>query len=225
MNTDTGLYRLMTWLSPSYPVGAYAFSHGLEYAVESGAIMDRESAYGWIRALVLEGGGRADLVFLKEAWQSWGDPGRMAELSRYAVAYQATSELRTESLAQGRAFADVTSDAWPHCKLIEVLTAIGSDTAYPVVVGAVAGIHDIERDSAMTAYGHAFAANLVSAALRLVPLGQTEGQACLLQLIPELTQTAEHSVALADDELWVSGWGSAIASMQHETLYTRLFRS
>ncbi len=225
MSTDAGLYRLMTWLSPAYPVGAYAFSHGLEYAVESGAIADRRSAYRWIRDLVRMGNGRADLVFLKDAWGSCADMERLAGIAEYAVAFQATSELRTETLAQGRAFAQVTRDAWPASQLDAALDAIGDNTAYPIVVGVVARCHGIAQRDAMIAYGHAFSANLVSAAVRLVPLGQTDGQRMTAELENDVQGAAREASALTHDTVSNATFMSDIASMKHETQYTRLFRS
>ena len=225
MSTESGLYRLMTWLSPAYPVGAYAFSHGVEHVVESGAIIDRESAYQWIRDLLRQGNGRADLVFLKDAWDACAETETLTGIARYAIAFQATSELRTETLAQGRAFANVTRDAWPTSRLGRVLDAIGEDLAYPVVVGAVARCHGIAKRDAMVAYGHGFAANLVSAAVRLVPLGQTDGQRMTAKLEGVVESSVEAASALTYDKVSNATFMSDIHSMKHEIQYTRLFRS
>ena len=216
MSTETGLYRLMTWLSPAYPVGAYAFS---------GAIVDRQSAYRWIRDLVRMGNGRADLVFLKDAWDACRDVNKLSILARYAVAFQATAELRTETLAQGRAFANVTRDAWPESRVDAALDALGEDLAYPVVVGVVAGWHGISLGDAMIAYGHAFSANLVSAAVRLVPLGQTDGQRITADLEMDVECIAGEASTLTYDTVSNATFMSDIASMKHEVQYTRLFRS
>ena len=225
MSTESGLYRLMTWLSPSYPVGAYAFSHGLENAVESGRIRDRASAAAWITDLVRTGNGRADLVFLKEAWEGADRPEALREIAEFCVAYQATSELRTESLAQGRAFADVTSEAWPHEILRAGLEAVGTGIPYPVVVGLAARAHEIDLGSAMLAYGHAFAANLVSAVVRLVPLGQTDGQRLTAELETPIADTVVDASALTRFTVTNATIMGDISSMQHESQYTRLFRS
>lgn len=225
MSTDPALYRLMTWLSPSYPVGAYAFSHGLENAVDCDFVHDRDTALEWIRDLVLHGNGRADLVFLKEAWEARGDPKALASISRHAVAFQTTSELRTESVAQGRAFAQVSRNAWQTRKLDAVLDATGEAPAYPVVVGAVAAAHDVARESTMLAFAHAFAANLVSAAVRLVPLGQTDGQRMTAALEGDVTAAVGDACTLTRDTVFNATIYSDICSMNHETQYTRLFRS
>ena len=225
MSTDSALYRLMTWLSPSYPVGAYAFSHGLENAVERNFVHDRDTALGWIRDLVLHGNGRADLVFLKEAWEAGGDTQALKGLARYAVAFQTTSELRTESVAQGRAFAKVSRSAWQTRELDAALDAIAEAPAYPVVVGAVAAAHDVARESTMLAFAHAFAANLVSAAVRLVPLGQTDGQRMTAALEGDVTVAVSDACALTRYTVSNATIYSDICSMNHETQYTRLFRS
>ena len=225
MSTDPDLYRLMTWLSPSYPVGAYAFSHGLENAVERNFVHDRETALEWIRDLVLHGNGRADLVFLKEAWEARGDTTALTDLARYAVAFQTTSELRTESVAQGRAFAEVSRNAWQTSELETVLDAVAEAPAYPVVVGAVAAAHGVARESTMLAFAHAFAANLVSAAVRLVPLGQTDGQRMTEALEGDITAAVSDASTLTRHTVSNATIYSDICSMNHETQYTRLFRS
>ncbi len=225
MSTDPALYRLMTWLSPAYPVGAYAFSHGVENAVERGFVHDRDSTLEWIRDLVRHGNGRADLVFLKEAWDSGDNTGALAKLARHAVAFQATSELRTESLAQGRAFAEVSRSAW-HTPALDVrLEAVADAPAYPVVVGAVAAAHGIARDSTMMAYAHAYTANLVSAAVRLVPLGQTDGQRVTAALEADVKDAVAQANTLTCHTVSSATIYSDICSMNHETQYTRLFRS
>ncbi len=214
----------MTWLSPSFPVGAYAFSHGLETAVENGLITDAASAGSWIDDLVRFGNGRSDLVFLAEAYEASCDLDELGAIAEYALAFQATAELRVESLAQGRAFIGVAVAAWPTESLVQVSSAI-ADMPYPVAVGLVAAEHGVDRNAAMHAFVHAFIANLVSAAIRLVPLGQTDGQRMTAALedaandaVGDASLQSRHTVAN-------STILSDIVSMQHETQYTRLFRS
>ena len=223
MSTTDSLYRLMSWLSPTYPVGAYSFSHGLEYAVEAGLVVDRASTLDWIATVMTAGNGLADLVFVAAAWDS--DPAELASLNEYVLAFQGTAELRLESTAQGRAFLSVTADAWP-CEATDALTSIPQDEiTYAVAVGAVAKSHNIDRRDAVIAYAHAFAANLVSAAVRLVPLGQTDGQRITADLLPTCVAAAERALATAPDEVSTSTPMVDIASMKHEHQYTRLFRS
>ncbi len=218
------LYRLMTWLSPSFPVGAYAFSHGLETAVETGRVRDAQSTREWIEDLVRYGNGRSDLVFLAEAFDAAGDLPALQDISDYCRAFQGTAELRLESVAQGRAFIDVSAETWPSPAIRAAKAAI-EEMPYPVAVGLVAAEHGIEKEQAMHAFVHAFVANLVSAAVRLVPLGQTDGQ----RITAALESAAQEAVAaaLTLDRHSVSNVTilSDIVSMQHETQYTRLFRS
>ena len=223
MSTTDSLFRLMSWLSPTYPVGAYSFSHGLEYAVDADLVTDRESVRDWIATIMTTGNGFADLVFVAAAWDS--EAAELAELNEYVLAFQGTAELRLESTAQGRAFFLVTADAW-HCAAIDALKVIAVDEiTYAVAVGAVAKSHNIGKTDIITAYAHAFAANLVSAAVRLVPLGQTDGQRITAELIPICVAAAERAAATAADEVATSTPMVDIASMKHEHQYTRLFRS
>lgn len=223
MSTDDSLFRLMSWLSPAYPVGAYSFSHGLEYAVDAGLVTNAAAAQEWIATIMTNGNGFADLVFLAAAWD--GDAEQLPALNEYALAFQGTAELRLESTAQGRAFVRVTADAWP-CESMDVLLRIAQDDiAYPVAVGAVAGSHGIARQDAMTAYAHAFAANLVSAAVRLIPIGQTDGQKITANLMPVCLAAVERAAATAVDDVATSTPMVDITSMKHEHQYTRLFRS
>lgn len=223
MSMSDSLFRLMSWLSPAYPVGAYSFSHGLEYAVDAGLVADANSARHWIATIIANGSGFADLVFVSAAWDS--DAGRLPGLNEVSLAFQGTAELRLESTAQGRAFVRVTTDAWP-CDAIEMLAQVPQDeVTYAVAVGAVARSHDIDKYWAMTAYAHAFAANLVSAAVRLIPLGQTDGQRITADLMPICTEAVARAATTAVDDVATSTPMVDIASMKHEHQYTRLFRS
>ena len=223
------LFRLMSWLSPAYPVGAYAFSHGLEYAVDAGLVRDRDDARDWIATVMSVGNGYADLVFVAAAWDM--DAGRPAalrelrELNELSLAFQGTAELRLESTAQGRAFASVTADAWP-CTATDALAQLPRDeVVHAVAVGAVARSHGIGRSETLTAHAHAYAANLVSAAVRLIPLGQTDGQRITAELMPVCLAAVERAAATPVDDVSSSTPMVDVASMKHEIQYTRLFRS
>ncbi len=223
------LFRLMSWLSPAYPVGAYAFSHGLEYAVDAGLVRDRDDVRDWIATVMSVGNGYADLVFVAAAWDM--DAGRPAalrelrELNELSLAFQGTAELRLESTAQGRAFASVTADAWP-CTATDALAQLPRDeVVHAVAVGAVARSHGIGRSETLTAHAHAYAANLVSAAVRLIPLGQTDGQRITAELMPVCLAAVERAASTPMDEVSSSTPMVDVASMKHEIQYTRLFRS
>lgn len=223
MSSD--LYPLMTWLSPSFPVGAYSFSHGLENAVETGLIADSDGAKRWISDLLTLGDGHADLVFLAHAWAAGDDPQALAEVHELALAFQPSEEIRVESTAQGNSFLRTVADTWP-CDIIKTLQHIAGETVvYPVALGAVARAHAVAQDATLEAYGHAFIANLVSAAVRLVPLGQTDGQRITASLQATVNSEALRAAATPLQYVSSSCLMADITSMQHEIQYTRLFRS
>ncbi len=222
---DAALYRLMSWLSPSYPVGAFAYSHGIEWAVEDGAIQNADSLARWLTDIIEQGGGWSDAVVFRNAWLACGedDGNALAEIAELAKALAPTSERRLETLQQGTAFLQATRAAWPWPGSDAAF--LNGQVAYPVAVAAAAAGHEVPLAPALNAYLHGLAANLISAGVRLVPLGQTDGQKALAALEPVIAKTTWHAVTAGLDDLGGAAWLSDIASMKHETQYTRLFRS
>jgi urease accessory protein len=222
------LYRLMAWLSPAYPVGAFSYSSGLEWAVEASDIRDGETLRGWLEVIITHGGGFCDAVFLAHAHRAACDEHDDASLrmvAELAAAFAPSKERHLETTAQGQAFVQATRAAWP-CTAIERLMAIWDGAvAYPVAVGVAAAGHGIAVEPALGAYLQAVAANLVSAGVRLVPLGQSEGLRVLAALEPVIAATAQRALATALDDVGSSAFRADLASMLHETQYTRLFRS
>jgi urease accessory protein len=208
------LLNLLAWLSPAFPTGAYAYSHGLEWAVEAGDVRDGASLEAWLTAVLDQGSARGDAILLRAAHREGENPARLAELAELAAALAPASERRAETLAQGAAFAAAAAP-WGG----------SAPVALPVSLGMLAARHGIPEDAATLAYLQAFIANLISAAVRLVPLGQSTGQAVLAALGPAILATAgaTESAGLAD--LGSSCLRADIAAMRHETQYTRLFRS
>jgi urease accessory protein len=220
------LPALMTWLSPAYPVGAYAYSHGLEQAVETGQARDRGALQDYVACVLEQGGGSIDLVLLASAWRAAVAEDRAAilEIAELAQAMRATSELSLETMQQGAAFAAATRAAWPGTALDELEPEVLADLAYPVTVGlACAG--RVPLRAALVAFAQACAANLVSAGLRLIPLGQTDGQRALAALAPVARRAAERAAVAKLEDIGAAAPLIEIASMRHETQYTRLFRS
>jgi len=227
---DEGLSRLLTWLSPAFPVGGYSYSHGIEYAVEAGLVTDAVGLRAWIEAVLRHGAGRTDAILLGEAWRAEcaGDNGRLAVVLAWAEALRGTAELALESMAQGRAFLDGVQAGWPHPRLAafaRLAAELDRAPAYPVAVGVACAVAGIGENPARLACLHAFAANLVSAGVRLIPLGQSDGLrvvAALEEAVRELTDETE-CLGLADlgSAAWMADWASA----RHETQFTRLFRS
>ncbi|MEN7341405.1 MAG: urease accessory UreF family protein [Pseudomonadota bacterium] len=221
--TDDGLYKLMTWLSPSFPVGAYAFSHGIERACELELVHDSDSTAAWIATLLASGSGQTDLALFCLAYDAFGDDEQLADVIATAASLFPSAELSTESLAQGEAFIHTLLTCWPAPGL-DVL-ADEDRVAYPVAVAVAAAAHGIDRASALLAFAHAFSANLVSAAIRLVPLGQTDGQHITAMLAERMPDALSRANATTLDSVASATLISDICSMQHEHQYTRLFRS
>lgn len=211
--TTSELLRLLAWLSPSFPTGAYAYSHGLEWAVECGDIADESTLSDWLNDLLAHGSGRNDAILLRHAHRG-GDPAQLSEL---AVATAASRERRAEMLDLGSAFVAAAA-AWHPPDLPERV-------AYPIAVGALAARHGIDEDLTTAAYLQAFATNLISAAVRLVPLGQSAGLRVLAGLEQVILHTASETRAATLDDIGGCAFRADLAAMHHETQYTRLFRS
>lgn len=225
-----GFYRLLAWLSPSYPIGSFSYSHGLEAAIEQGFVQDAADLQIWLADIVKEGAGRNDGLLLSAAYQASrrGDDAAIDEIADLGAAFQPTAELLLESTTQGRAFLDTTLAAWPAASLERLRHGRnGRPTVLPVVVGAAAAGHVIALEMTLPGYLQAFAANLVSAGVRLIPLGQTDGQRAVAALEPVLAEIASEILALSNplDHLASNTFMNDWCSMRHETQYTRLFRS
>lgn len=220
-----GLYRLMTWLSPGYPVGAFSYSHGLEYAVEVGTVTDAAALEAWLADLLRYGSGRNDAVLFRHAFESAAHPTALAEVAELAAAFVASSERHLETTAQGRAFAEATRDAWPCAALDRLVQAWEGPLAYPVVVAVAAAGHGLALAPSLHGYLHGFTGNLVSAGVRLIPLGQRAGQQVVAGLEAVVSETAEAARTTPLSDLGGSAVLADLAAMKHETQYTRLFRS
>jgi len=222
---NASLYRLMAWLSPSYPVGAFAYSHGIEWAVEDGRIRDEATLADWIGGIVRFGAGWSDAVLFSETYACDGDAAALGALNTFAVALAPSSERHLEMTAQGTAFIKATKDAWAWDGVEDIKASLGTEIAYSVAVAAAAHGHGIDKAPAIHAYLHGFAANLVSAGVRLIPLGQSAGQRVLAGLEIVIDETAAAALEATLDDVGGIAVLSDIAAMQHETQYTRLFRS
>jgi urease accessory protein len=220
------LYRLLAWLSPSFPVGAFSYSSGIEWAVESGDIKEAESLRAWIAAIIGDGGGFCDAVFFVHAHRAVLDgDDHLYEICELAAAFAPSKERHLETTAQGRAFIDTVRAAWPCAALEQMLKLWEGPIAYPVAVAAASAGHGIGVEPALLAFLHAIAANLVSAGVRLVPLGQTDGQRVLAALEAVVAETARRASTTALEDVGGAAFRADLASMRHETQYTRLFRS
>ena len=223
---DAALYRMLAWFSPGFPVGAFSYSHGLEAAAESGRVHDRGSLQAWIVTVLARGAGRMDADTLRDAHRaaSAQDLGALTAANRRGLAFRATSEMALETAAQGEAFLATCRAAWPD-PFLDRWAEAGEGVCYPAAIGAATASAGVPLGCALTAYLQAMAANLVSAGLRLGIIGQTDGQRILAALEPVVG--AGVASALTRDSAAFGGATIAVdlASMAHETQYTRLFRS
>lgn len=227
---EGNLLRLMAWLSPSFPVGAFSYSHGLEYAVEVGRVTDRATLRDWTSAILLQGSGRVDAALFRASHEAVGacDQDLIAWSLERGDTMRATRELGVESEGQGRAFIDAVSKPWPAPALDwlrDEAARLERPIVYPVAVGVAAAAHDVPLRLALTAYLHAFAANLISAGLRLVPLGQSDGQRAISELEIVIQKATDAAMARGRADIGSATVLADWASASHETQYTRLFRS
>jgi urease accessory protein len=224
---STALYRLMAWLSPAYPVGSFSYSSGIEWAVEAGDIRDAETLRRWLAVVVADGAGCCDAVFFAHAHRAAaaGDDKALRAVAELAAAFAPSKERHLETTAQGRAFVEATRAAWPCAALDRLTAAWDGPVAYPIAVAVAAAGHGIALEPALNAFLHAVAANLVSAGVRLVPLGQTDGQRVLAALEPVAAATVTRALTVPLDQVGSATFRADLASLRHETQYTRLFRS
>jgi urease accessory protein len=211
------LVRLLTWLSPAFPTGGFAYSHGLEWSVGEGDVTNEAALVEWLRDMLAGGALWSDAILLRHAHRG-EDLGALAELG---VALAPSAERRLETTAQGAAFA-LAAWAWD----APPLASWGEGPLpYPVAVGMLAAAQKVGEDDAAVGYLHAAVANLVSAAVRLIPLGQSAGLRALAALEADILAAGAASREAGLEDLGGAVWASDIASMRHETQYTRLFRT
>ncbi len=221
------LYRLMAWLSPAYPIGAFSYSSGIEWAVEASDVTDAATLERWLAVMIADGGGFCDAVFFVHAHRAVEEHNDKAlhAVAELAAVFAPSQERYLETTAQGRAFLDATRAAWPTPVLDRLLRLWDGAVALPVAVAVASAGHEIALAPALQAYIHALTANLVSAGVRLVPLGQTDGQRVLAALEPVVAATAARALATALDDVGGAAFRADLASIRHETQHTRLFRS
>ena len=224
---SSALYRLMAWLSPAYPVGAFSYSSGIEWAVEAGDIKDAASLQQWLAAMLAEGSGFCDAVLFVHAHRAIiaGDDAALRTVAELAAALVPSKERFLETTAQGRAFLDATKAAWPCPALMRLDDVWKGPVASPVAVAIACAGHEIACEPALGAFLYGLTANWISAGVRLVPLGQTDGQRVLAALEAVVAGTAARGLAVPLDEIGSATFRADLATMRHETQYTRLFRS
>jgi urease accessory protein len=216
VSAQADLLTLSQWLSPAFPVSSYAYSHGLEAAIASGAVHDGASTAAWIATVIEAGSGRTDAIVLAASLRAGADLDGLSDMAR---ALAGSAERWEETRAQGAAFAATR----------RAMGAEVGDRPYPIAVGEGAQALSLPPETVVSLYLQAFGAALVSAAVRFVPLGQAEGQRVLAGLAPRIEALARMAVALApedvEDALGGAAFGADLAAMEHETQEVRLFRT
>lgn len=223
---EAALLPLLAWLSPAFPTGAFAYSHGLEWAFEAGDLRDESALRKWIGTLLTHGAGRNDAIFFVAAHRAAAaeDWGALAATNELALALPPAAELRLETAQQGRSFLEAVLAAWP-APLLSRLAPAFAEIAYPVAVGLAAAAHRIPCEPATAALVFAFAQNLVSAAVRLGIVGQTAGSRILAGLAPVAAAIGAAVQTATLDDLGGATLRADLAALRHETQYSRLFRS
>ena len=220
------LYRLLAWLSPSFPIGAFSYSHGLEAAAAAGTLYDRATLQGWIAAIIEHGSGRIDADIQRDAYRAAQarDLAALDIVNRRGLAFRATSELALEASQQGDAFLNTCLAAWPQV-FLQTWAALHQAACLPAAFGAAAACAGIALEDALLGYLQAFASNLISAGLRLGLIGQTDGQRILAALEPVVAEAAAAALTRDPADFGSATFAVDLASMAHETQYSRLFRS
>jgi urease accessory protein len=224
------LLRLQSWHSPAFPTGSYSYSHALEWAVEAGHIYHRKSLIDWLEADLCYGSGRNEAIFFTEAWRSALDDDRakLFEIAELAAAFRGTSEFALESSQQSAACLATLRRVWPDRVLdwlSEILCECHVQPALAVVHGVRSARQGIPAGLALPAFLQSYIANLVTAGVRLIPLGQTDGQLAIAELEEAVLATSAQAENATTDDLGFAAFMVDLASMAHETQYTRLFRS
>jgi len=224
------LIRLQNWLSPAFPIGSYSYSHGLEWAIGANRVHDRPSLVDWLDADLRYGSGRNDAIFFVETWRcaARADLAGLIETAELAAAFRGTAELALEASQQGTACFATLREVWPE-PVIDALIEAAEQRAIlpvlPLVIAVRSATERIPVGTALRAFLYAFVSNLVTAGVRLIPLGQTDGQRALAELEVAVLEASERALSAGIDELGSAALMVDVASILHESQYTRLFRS
>lgn len=216
---NTALLRLMTWLSPAFPVGAFSYSHGIERAVHDGLIHDKASLQGWLADLMNHGSVWNDAVLFAASWGEADTGGSCLEQSELGEAMAGSKERHMETMLQGNAFVQAIGH-WSNAE-----SGVAKEMPYPVAVAMVAARNKVACEPALAAYLHAVVSNLIQGAVRLVPLGQTHGVSLMAAMETQIVAVTERAARSSLDDLGSAAIMSDIMAMQHETQYSRVFRS
>ena len=219
------LLRLLQLASPLLPVGGYSYSEGLESLISQSVILDRVTLQAWIDRELQTGSIRIETAMMDRAYLAGtqSQRERLQYWNQWLSAARETEELRHQSWQMGGSLAKLAIELTPEIR--SLIIAIGSPCNYAIAFGVTAQFWQIDRQATISAYLHSWVTNQIGAGVKLIPLGQTAGQQISWQLQDRLDLLAQTIPELADEDLYACSWGLSLASMQHETLYSRLFRS
>jgi urease accessory protein len=223
-NRVVPLLRLMQIVSPALPIGAYAYSHGLEYAVSAGFVRDEMGTRDWILGIMEHAVSALDVPVLARLYRAWQtqDEGAVSYWNGFLNAARESAELQSEDSHLGRALARLLADQG----ISEARAWASNPSTCLATAFALAAVRwQIDLHDAASGYVFSWCENQVAAALKLVPLGQTAGQRILTGAIARIVAAVERGLDLEDDAIGLSAPGLAIVSILHETQYSRLFRS
>jgi urease accessory protein len=228
--TPLSQIRLQAWLSPTFPIGSFSYSHGLEWAVEAGHVSDRQSLVDWLEADLSYGSARNEAFFFHEAWRCTirNDRAKLLEIAELAAAFRATSEFARESCQQAAACLATLQTVWPDETLgwlSEVIRERHIQPVLAVVLGVRGATQHLPVNLVLPAFLQSYIANLVIAGVRLIPLGQTDGQFALAELEKAVLAAGADAEKTSVDDLGSAAFTLDLASVAHETQCTRLFRS
>jgi urease accessory protein len=210
--TDSKLITVMQWLSPAFPIGGFAYSHGLEWAINKGYVSNREELQKWVSDLLEYGSLKNDAILIKLVLKG-SDP---KEINEIAMALCPANERLSETQLQGSAFCKIMREVWS----LEI-----DDLTLPIALALAAKNENIDQNLVVPAYLHSFCSNLISVAMRLIPIGQTDGQKTLRELSPLISDSVR-AVAKSDkDDLGSACFLSDVSAMQHEYLQPRVFKT
>jgi urease accessory protein len=224
---NAALLTLLQLTSPALPVGAYSYSEGLESLVEGGWITSANGIDEWLRESLATGSVAVEAAILFRAHRAWvaQDLTQLAYWNDWLSANRETMELQNQNWQMGRSLLKLLQDLYDREDWAAIQMAIGAECNLAIAFAVAAGLGSIDEKTAVLGYLHSWVSNLVSAGVKLIPLGQTAGQRLVLNLSEPIVATCDRSLILPDDQLFSCSWGLSLASMAHETQYSRLFRS
>lgn len=223
MTEPAALQKLLTWLSPAFPVGAFAWSAGLETAIALRAVTDSAALQNWLGGTLAHGGIKTDAILLAQAWKAAATDlpsASLTDLADLAIALTPARERFAETTVTGDSFA-LAAKAWPS----EIYARLPQPCPYPIAVGAIAAAHGIGLDDTLLAFVTAAVHGQISVAVRLVPLGQSDGLRVIAALEPAVAALAAAAAIATLADLGGIAYATDIAQMRHETLEPRIFRS